>query len=56
MLKLTKIYGFWFARSRVRREIKFDPKLKDFSATQEVQLQVEQMRQDFEAQPSNKFT
>ena len=56
MLKLKKLNFYAFARSRIRREIQFDPKLKDFSATQEVKLQIEKMRDDFEAEPTKKFS
>ncbi len=39
MINLKKYITFTFARSRIKREIQFDPKLKDFSSNYSIAMQ-----------------
>ena len=45
---LTKLVCYWFARSRLRRGPKIDPKLKNLASHHAFQKQIKEYRREFE--------
>lgn len=52
MIKLQNFVKFAFARNRLRRQIYFEPKLKDYTSQQDVVNQTKELRDKFESIPS----